>query len=417
MLNLQGKKLLILGGDARSKDIVLCARQMGVHTIVADWYDTQRSPAKQIADEYWNQDIFQTEDVVNLIKANNVEGVITGFSDSYLLQYNKICVAAGLPCYATAEVFKTTLDKSCFKQLCIDNGVPTVPAFDLDSFNPAIISGNYKIIIKPVDNSGSRGIKVCSRPEDFKDCLSYALSYSQKKQVVIERYMEMDTFSASYTIQNGVISLSTMNDRIVHKVQGAGAVTAGGIYPSKYIKAYLECIDGKVRQMYRNLGVRNGVLFIQGFTDGKEFYFYEMGYRLSGGRHYIFTKNQNDTSSLEYLINFALTGQMADYPIIQKDNADFKQLCCQVNIMGKEGDIDRLEGLGYIQSLPCVIYSSVMKAVGDHIGADGTTAQQCVGIYMVVEDNQEFVRIINDIKSHFHIYDKEGNDLVLDYLK
>ena len=417
MLNLQGKKLLILGGDARSKDIVLCARQMGVHTIVADWYDTHRSPAKQISDECWNQDIFQTEEVVNLIKANNVDGVITGFSDSYLLQYNKICEAAGLPCYATAEVFKTTLDKSSFKQLCVDNDVPTVPAFNLDSFNPDIISDNFKIIIKPVDNSGSRGIKVCSRPEDFQDCLSYALSYSQKKQVVIERYMEMDTFSASYTIQDGGISLSTMNDRIVHKVQGAGAVTAGGIYPSKYIKAYLESIDGKVRQMYRNLGVRNGVLFIQGFTDGKEFYFYEMGYRLSGGRHYIFTKNQNDTSSLEYLINFALTGQMADYPIIQKDNADFKQLCCQVNIMGKEGDIDRIEGLDYVQSLPCVIYSSVMKAVGDHIGADGTTAQQCVGIYMVVKDYQEFEQRINDIKSHFHIYDKDGNNLVLDYLK
>ncbi len=417
MLNLQGKILLILGGDARSKDIVLCARQMGVHTIVADWYDTHRSPAKQISDEYWNQDIFQTDEVVNLIRANNVDGVITGFSDSYLLQYNKICEAAGLPCYATAEVFKTTLDKSCFKQLCIDNDVPTVPAFDLSSFNPEIISDKFKIIIKPVDNSGSRGIKVCSRPEDFQGCLSYALSFSQKKQVVIERFMEMDTFSGSYTIQDGVISLSTMNDRIVHKVQGAGAVTAGGIYPSKYIKAYLDGIDGKVRQMYRNLGVRNGVLFIQGFTDGKEFYFYEMGYRLSGGRHYIFTKNQNDTSSLEYLINFALTGQMADYPIIQKDNADFKQLCCQVNIMGNEGDIDRIEGLDYVQSLPCVIYSSVMKAVGDHIGADGTTAQQCVGIYMVVNDYQEFEHRINDIKSHFHIYDKDGNNLVLDYLK
>lgn len=417
MLNIQGKKLLILGGDPRSKDIVLCAKRMGVKTVVTDWNDTHRSPAKLLADEYWNQDFFQTEEIMRLIRQYGVDGVITGFSDSYLLQYNKICQATGFPCYATADVLRITLDKSSFKQLCIDNDVPTVPAFDLDSFNPDIISDNFKIIIKPVDNSGSRGIKVCSRPEDFQDCLSYALSYSQKKQVVIERYMEMDTFSASYTIQDGVISLSTMNDRIVHKVQGAGAVTAGGIYPSKYLDAYLGNVDEKVRQMYRNLGVKNGVLFIQGFTDGKDFYFYEMGHRLSGGRHYIYTKNQNGTSSLEYLINFALTGQMADYPIIQKDNANFKQLCCQVNIMGKEGDIDKIEGLDYIQSMPCVIYTAVMKAVGDHIGADGTTAQQCVGIYMVVNDYQEFEQRINDIKSHFHIYDKDGNNLVLDYLK
>ena len=416
-MDLKGKKLLILGGDARSKDIVLCAKSLGVYTIVADWYDIQRSPAKTIADEYWIQDIFQTDKVVKLIRENNVDGVITGFSDSYLLQYNSICMAAGLPCYATAEVFKVTLDKALFKQLCIENDVPVVPAFNLQAFDPSIISDSFKVIIKPVDNSGSRGIKVCDRPEDFAPCLEYALSFSEKKQVVIERYMEMDTFSSSYTIQDGVISLSTMNDRIVHRVPGAGAVTAGGIYPSKYLSSYLDKMDEKVKTMYKNLGVKNGVLFIQGFTNGDEFYFYEMGYRLSGGRHYIFTKNQNNTSSLEYLISFALTGKMADYPIIERDNAMFPKLCCQVNVMGHEGTIASVDGFDYIQSMPCVIYSSLMKIVGDHIGADGTTAQQCAGIYMVVDNYNSFLEKIDEIKEHLHLLDNNGNDLVMDYLQ
>lgn len=416
-MDLKEKKLLILGGDSRSKDIVLCAKSLGVHTIVADYYDVQRSPAKLVADEYWNQDVFNTEEVVRLIREHHVDGVITGFSDSYLLKYNEICSAAGLPCYATKNVFEITLDKALFKQLCIDNDVPTVPAFDLKSFNPNVISETFKVIIKPVDNSGSRGIKVCSRPEDFQSCLDYALSFSKKKEVVLERFMELDTFSCSYTIQDSAISLSTMNDRIVHKVAGAGAVTAGGIYPSKYIDSYLEKMDKKVQSMYKRLGVTNGVLFIQGFTDGKEYYFYEMGYRLSGGRHYIFTKNQNDTSSLEYLISFALTGKMADYHIKDKDNAKFKQLCCQVNMLGKEAEIAEIVGFEYVQSMPCVIYSSLMKNVGDHIGADGTTAQQCAGIYMVVEDYSEFENRINEIKQHFHIYDKDGNDLILNYLQ
>ena len=417
MIDLKGKKLLVLGGDARSKDIVECAKQLGVYSIVADWYDLKRSPAKLIADEYWNQDIFQTEEVADLIRSNHVDGVITGFSDSYLLQYNKICTAANLPCYATADVFKVTLDKALFKQACIDNGVPVVPAYDLATFDPAVISDSFKVIVKPVDNSGSRGIKVCQSPEDFSSCLEYALSFSQKKQVVIERFMEMDSFSVSYTIQDGVISLSTINDRIVHKTADGGAVTVGGIYPSKYIHSYLTVMDEKVKQMYRNIGVKNGVLFIQGFTDGKDFYFYEMGYRLSGGRHYIYTKHQNDTSSLEYLITFALTGKMADYPIIEKDNALFPQLCCQVNVLGKEGVITAIEGYEYVQAMPGVIYSSLIKNVGDTIGADGTTAQQCVSIYMVVDDYEAFESKLNDIEQHLHLYDKDGNDLVMTFKK
>ena len=416
-MELKEKKLLILGGDSRSKDIVLCSKLLGVHTIVADYYDVLRSPAKLVADEYWNQDVFNTEEVVRLIREHHVDGVITGFSDSYLLKYNEICSAAGLPCYATKNVFETTLDKALFKQLCIDNDVPTVPAFDIESFDPNIISETFKVILKPVDNSGSRGIRVCTRPEDFQLCLEYALSFSKKKEVVIERFMELDTFSCSYTIQDGEISLSTMNDRIVHKVAGAGAVTAGGIYPSKYIDSYLEKMDEKVQSMYKKLGVTNGVLFIQGFTDGNEYYFYEMGYRLSGGRHYLFTKNQNNTSSLEYLINFALTGKMADYCIKDKDNARFKQLCCQVNVLGKEAMISEIVGFEHVQSMPCVIYSSLMKNVGDHIGADGTTAQQCVGIYMVVDNYSKFKENINEIKENLHIYDKDGNDLILDYLQ
>ena len=52
--NLQNKKLLILGGDSFSVDIVKTAQSMGVYTIVTDWYDTKRSPAKLVADEYWN---------------------------------------------------------------------------------------------------------------------------------------------------------------------------------------------------------------------------------------------------------------------------------------------------------------------------------------------------------------------------
>ena len=182
MIDLRGKKLLILGGDSRSKDIVLCAKSMGVHTIVADWYDIQRSPAKLLADEYWNQDIFQTEEVVRLIRENDVNGVNTGFSDSYLLQYNEICNVANLPCYASRKVFETTLDKALFKQFCIENDVPTVPAFDLDTFDQSVISEDFKVILKPVDNSGSRGIKVCARSEDFQSCLDYAMSFSQKKR-------------------------------------------------------------------------------------------------------------------------------------------------------------------------------------------------------------------------------------------
>lgn len=412
-MDLNGKKLLILGGASLSIDIVHAAREMGIYTIVTDWYDTKRSPAKLFADEYWNEEIFKPELISKLIKQHHIDGVITGFTDSYLLQYQRICELSGLPCYAEKEVFEITLDKAKFKKQCMENDVPVIPQYNAASFDPSAISDTNKIIIKPVDNSGSRGVIVCKSSDDFQRCLDFSLSFSQKKEVIIEKYMDMDSWAASYTIQDGNISLSTLNDRLEHKSSETAAITTAGIYPSKYLDLYLEKMDGKMKEMYKAMGVTNGVLSVQGFVDGDNFYVMEMGYRLTGGQHYIFSKYENGISALDQLIHFAVTGKMADYKISEKDNPRFKDLCLNLCILGKSDKIERIEGQEYVELLPEVIHSAFLKQVGDQIGMDGTTSQKIANLHLVLKDRKDMDRVIRDIQDKFHVYNANGEDLVL----
>ena len=413
MMDLQGKRLLILGGSTLSKDIVIAAKEMGIFSIVTDWYDVNRSPAKLIADEYWNEEIFKPERIAMLIKEHHIDGVITGFTDSYLPQYQKICELSGLPCYASKEAFDLSLDKAAFKKHCIDNGVPVIPQYSLRSFNPNCISSTDRIIIKPVDNSGSRGVIVCKSHDDFHRCLDFALSFSQKKEVIIEKYMDMDSWAASYTIQDGNISLSTLNDRLEHKSSETAAITTAGIYPSKYLDLYLEQMDVKMKEMYKAMGVSNGVLSVQGFVDGENFYVMEMGYRLTGGQHYIFSKYENGISALDQLIHFAVTGRMADFNIAEKDNPRFKDLCLNLCLLGKSDRIARIEGQEFVESLPEVIHSAFLKKVGDQIGMDGTTSQKIANLHLVLRDKDHMNSIIADIQDKFHVYNDAGDNLVL----
>lgn len=411
------KKLLVLGGNTLSCDIINTAKQLGVYTIVTDWYDTERSPAKLIADEYWNEEVFRPDLLAQLVKQKRIDGVLTGFSDSYLFPYQELCELVGLSCYATKEQFEWTTDKSSFKERCRHYEVPVVPEYDINNFDKRIINKNHKVIIKPVDNSGSRGICICDNPDEFEEKLQYSLGFSEKKQVVIEHYMDCDDVSFEYKIQDGEATLSAICDRYIFKTANEGSITSSLIYPSKYTEVYLADVDKRVRRMFEAEGLKNGVLFMQAFADNGQFYFYEMGYRLSGGRHYIFTKNQNGESAVEELINFAITGQMSDKRIAEVANPRFKDICSQLSIICKTDKIAAIKGWEEVAQIPQVIDAMPMLKVGQTVGKQGTTSSMFARLHIVVGNLEELQKVKDMIYSTLKVLNDVGENLVISEMK
>lgn len=415
MSDINSYRLLILGGNRLSCDIVNAAKSMGVYTIVTDWYSPEDSPAKLLADEYWNTSIVDYDKLVAQIRESKVNGITTGFTDSYLLPYQHLCELTGLPCYATKEQFEVTLDKGQFKKLCTENGVTVVPEYSVDSFDPTGISKENTVLLKPVDNSGSRGIFICDNPKDFERLKMESMSFSQKGEILIEKYMQCDDVSFEYKIQDGEITLSSICDRYIHKTGDIGSVTSGLIYPSKYLKRYQEQVDGNVKRMFKSLGLKNGVLFMQAFVDKDSFYFYEMGYRLSGGRHFIFTENQNNDSSVKQLISFALTGAMDKRRIATISNPEFKDICCQLSVICQSKRIGRIDGLDVVANYPAVIDSLITYREGDIVGKQGTSASIVARFHVVSKDKKQLVHDLAFIKQHLHILDEIGEDMIVDF--
>ena len=73
---LQGKRLLILGGQLKLCDVVRRARERGVYTAVTDWYED--SPAKAIADRAFDISTSDVDAVVRLVREERMDGVFTG---------------------------------------------------------------------------------------------------------------------------------------------------------------------------------------------------------------------------------------------------------------------------------------------------------------------------------------------------
>ena len=151
---------------------------------------------------------------------------------------------------------------------------------------------------------------------------------------------------------------------------------------------------------------------MESFFDGKDFYFYEMGYRLNATMEYKFVEYFNGFSPLEYMIQYAIEGKFGNQKI--KDvNKNFKGYACEIAPILKSGIIKNIIGLEDILKDKEVIHITQFYHIGDHIKTEGTLDQNFARIQIVSSTEEELHKKIDKIISQLHVIDENGNDLLL----
>ncbi|MBR5538452.1 MAG: hypothetical protein IKU61_00985 [Clostridia bacterium] len=414
--SLTGKKLLLLGGGAQMVNVTKLAQSLGCEVHVMDYYDSLRSPAKSVADAKSDISIFDTTLVVDYINEHKIDGVMTGYTDSYLFQYKEICESAGLPYYGSETAFGIATDKMLFKQACRHSGAGVIPgtnAYNFDTVLAFAEKNGYPLMIKPTDNSGSRGVIKCEGADKLRECYEYALSYSQSKNIIVEKFMDCDSVVCSYQLSGEDVYLSAFCDRFVYSSKESGsAYTSEARYPSVYLDRFISEEDENIRKLLRDHGFKDGMVGIMGYVDDDGFYWCEMTYRPSGGHHYTFIADQSGINGLSLLIEFAVTGKTESYDP-SAENPYFKDCCGMVHISGVAGqEIAKIEGIEDVRALPNVLEVSEDLRVGQTIGKEGTTAQELLSVWVKAKTWTEYKEIIQKIKTIYKVYDKDGNSLV-----
>lgn len=419
-MNLKGKKLLIMGGPALACDIVNKAQSLGIYTIVTDWYSKYESPAKKISDESFMISTADVESIVNLIKQENIDGVITGFTDSTLPYYQKVCKLAGLPCYLTEEQVKIVNNKKNFKNLCKEFDIPVVEEYqinnisDLDKCNKV----EFPIIIKPVDNSGARGITICYNISQLNKAYEKALKYSDDRSVIIERYMNAKEATVFYLLRDGEIFLIGIGDRHTKNNQSnVIPLPVAYTFPSLYLDNYLKEMNHRVINMFKSIGMKNGVVFIQSFVEHGRFIFYEMGYRLTGSLEYKIMEPIIGINPLKMMIEFSLTGKMGEADLINKISPRYNLYGCNITFLVKPGKIGKIEGINQALSIPGVLDAFSSYTEGDIIpeSAKGTLQQVALRVFAVTKSIIELKTLMDKVHSIINIKNAMGEDMLLDH--
>jgi len=415
------KKIIILGGNPETAAVVDVANAMGLYTIVIDM--GVNSPAKRKAAKSYDLDVFEVEQVAQIAKDNNVDGVLVGVADILVKPYKDICDILDIPCYATSEAVEAFCSKDGFKKYCLEHEIQDIPGIYIEGIENMDEPHNlgYPVMIKPVDNGGGVGMKICRNENDYKVSAKTAFGFSKKGVILVERYMDCDDMAAYYTFKDGVPYISAISDRVTTKIQGdASPVCIGAVYPSKYTVLFVEQMHPKLCELFSDLKIKNGILNIQFFVEDGIVYAYDPGFRLQGEAPHFHLLHLHGFDHRKMLLNFALTGEFGDDNFSSINDYNFKgKNACTVWVLLKGGQIKSIEGVENIKADDNIHFVLERFKEGDVVEESflGTERQVYARIYLVEDSIKEVNQKIEKIKSLLKIKDTQGNNMILEWLK
>ena len=418
-MNLKGKTLLLMGGAAYSRGIKEYQRQK--HFRIVTVSNDPNSVIAKMADVYYHIDTHNIDKVAEVVVKENVDGIFVGASETNIVAAIKVAKKTGVRFYVNEDQWDKISDKASFKHICRKYGVPVIPEYELKGrpTEDDIVEYEYPIVIKPSDGSGAQGLNICTRKEDFFKFYDIALEHSDNKSVIVENYIQnAKEFFVHYTIQDGTFSLSCAFTKFkVQDTNGPVSLPLFHMYPSSYIGEYLHKVDAHAKAMFAALGLKNGNVMLQGFYKNGEFYFYESGYRVGGEQMYYFTDHYWGLNSLNFMINYALTGFSSDEVIAEKDNANFPSPCCNYYVVMKPGVIMDIKGIEKIKAHRNVLNVTEICKEGDVV-TEVNALDVRVGfrIHVVGANDDDLAKTLVEISQTLRIISTEGYEMQMEPL-
>ena len=411
------EKLLVLGSSIGTEYIIRYARELGAYTVVTDSFDTDKSPCKLLADEYWMIDAQDYDVLEARCVKEGITGIMAASSEFCGDAALRLCTDLGLPHHASETSWFYARNKAEFVAKCAETGMEVPREYimsDEEAKAPETVMDNvvFPVIVKPVDGSGSRGINVCNNREELKNGIEKALSFSESGRYVIEEYIRGNDIAALYYVNEGIPELHMLAE--LHFIELNGKPKMSLISgQSQLYYSYLEACGEKVKHLFEAMDIRNGEVILQYIHKDGHFYIYEMGHRIDGLGMWLSDKKVNGVSFLEQSVESALGRAVAHH-----DQSAFDQKGkCSANyiLWAKPGKVCFKSGREALENTEGIDVFEDRYRPGESIIADGSFMQ---GAYIVSieaqspDDMAERIRLVNE---KLKLTDEDGNDMLIRY--
>lgn len=207
------KKVLFGNGSHAELPMIQKAKEAGYYVIT-----TGADPeglGHPYADEYVYGDFSDKEFVYNLAKEKKIDGLVSGCNDFSYIATAYAAEKLGLKGHNSYENAMIVHQKDRFRKMCRDIGIiaPQIEeVYDPEEIDEIFEKVSFPVLVKPVDLTGGKGVKVCNSVEEVKNAAAEAFKLTRQDHIIIEEYIYGSNHGASFILKNHKVLCGIFDD-------------------------------------------------------------------------------------------------------------------------------------------------------------------------------------------------------------
>lgn len=399
------KKILIIGaGDFQLPLVQQAAKTCQVllaAPVISEAFDPYISDRLIV-------DVRDESAILAFAREHKIDGVITDQTDIAVRSVAYVAEKMGLPGigYETGLLFT---DKSRMRKRLAELGLPLLANRTVSSVEDAIAfyrelggtktSSSVRVIIKPLDTQGSRGVQVCASEQEIRDKYDEAARWSGSHEVIVEHFATGREFVVESLVLDHQYRTLCIGDTLYFDIPDAFAAKSR-IFPTTADQALRQKVLDLDEKIITGFGLTQGITHSEYIMEGDEVYLIETAAR--GGGVFISSDLISLSSGLhteQFLIDIAL-GQQKEMPRILPQQC----FCGYMAFYLPVGRVIRADGIEDVLAFPFVHRTQLGKlhvGIENHEGATDKTSR--LALIVSGDTREELMQHMAQVRSTLQI--------------
>jgi len=392
------KRILMLGGSMAQVSAIKHAKKLGLEVILCDYLPD--NPGQYYADRFYQVSTTDKEAILQVAIKERINGIVAYASDPAAPTAAYVGNKLGLPSNPYESVL-TLCRKDLFRRFLKENGFNTPKSESFTGIGDALDFFHEcgdKVIVKPVDSSGSKGVRIVDNDEDLIEAFEKALEIAREQIVAVEQVVDSKfkvVLAGDGFVYNGELKMyCPLNSHRNPKCNPL--VPVGTSFPPVFSTESIAQVSSEIQRALSILGVRQGGINLDIIVDSFDRpYLIEIGPRNGGNLIPEQTRLITGIDMIDLTIKSAMGMSLGQIPEVRSS----KIIASHVIHSRIDGILKGIEFSDYLQSK--IIHKLIYKKNGDRV-EKFNGANQALGIIMM-----EFSTVEEMFDTLERIYDRQ----------